>query len=166
MIDAIITRNIYKRHQVVAIDTRFKKVFLEVDNLEKKIQNKEWSRVFPDKNYTFENLMKSQNYYNIYNFTRIIGDDLTLLCKQEKVSDDEVKLYQKQRYHLDNELHRLNLLIEEQDRIFWESTKEILEQFAHTIMLNLPQDLNSNIWAGIVRFFTRLKSKKPDYLKE
>jgi hypothetical protein len=38
--------------------TQFKKSFLKLENLEKKIQNKEWSIIFENKQYTFENLIK------------------------------------------------------------------------------------------------------------
>jgi len=150
----------------MGIETRFKKVFLEIENLEKKIQNREWTLLFEDKKYTFDNLMQSSNYQKIYNFTREVGDDISQLCTQGKMSDQDEKDYHRQRHHVDYELHRVHLLIEELDRLFWKSSKDIFEEFQDKIMLNLPKDPQKTFWKNLKKLFARLFGKKPKYLKE
>jgi len=150
----------------MGIETQFKKVFLEIENLDKKIEQKEWSLLFEERELSFDNLMKSPNYFKIYNFTREIGDDIINNCTQGKISDDESKIYQQQRYNIDYELHRMNLKIEELDRTFWKSIKPILEEFQNKIMLNLPKNPQKPRWKGVAKIFSRLLAKKPKYLKE
>ncbi len=145
--------------------TQFKKVFLELENLEKKIQNKEWSLIFENKQYTFENLMKSPNYNHIYNFTREIGDSVSERCTKGLMSQDESNFYQEQRLNVDYELHRMLLQVEELDRFFWINTHEVFEEFQDKIMLNLPKDPKKTFWKQLKKFFTHLKHQKPRYLR-
>lgn len=150
----------------MGIEAQFKKVFLEINNLEKKINNREWSVIFENKHHSFENLMKSSNYHNIYNFTRQIGDDIIERCSNGMISNDESKSYRKERHQVDYELHRIHLMIEELDRNFWKSSKNVLEEFQDKIMLNLPKNPKKTFWKTIKKISSRLMGKKPRYLKE
>ena len=109
--------------------------------------------------------MKSPNYYNIYNFTREIGDDIIGRYAKGMISADEDKAYQQQRHKIDYELHRVHLLIEELDRNFWIDTKDALEEFQNKIMCNLPKDPQKPFWKSFIKLFSRLWVKKPKYLK-
>jgi|GEM_PF-1116922 len=148
------------------IEIQFKKVFLEIEALERYIEQKDWAMLFENRDYDFEHLMRNAHYENIYNFTRKIGDDVTLQYSKFKISDDDEKSYQEQRHLVDSELHRIHLIISQNDSIFWEGTKELFETFEKKIMLNIPADLKQGFWKKIKRFITHLKGKKPPYLKE
>jgi len=148
-----------------SIDARFKKVFLEIETLERQIEQHDWGILFENRNYDFAHLMKNAHYENIYNFTRKIGDDVTKLYNKNKINEDEKKTYVTQRLLLDSELYRIHMSISEADPHFWEATREIFNIFEKKIMLNLPAEPKQNFWKKLKRIIARLKGKKPFYYK-
>ncbi|SHO80309.1 hypothetical protein MNB_SV-15-634 [hydrothermal vent metagenome] len=148
----------------MGIESKFKKVFLEIESLEKKINNGEYRSFFKSKKYNINSLMSNRNYQNIYNFTRTIGDNITSLCSSEDITKEEIKIYRRERNRLDAELHRIHLIMEN-DKRFWKNSREVFEEFQYKIMMNLPFELNQNIWKIVKRFFFRLFATKPIYLK-
>ena len=109
------------------IETKFKKVFLEINSLEKKITKEEYKSFFKSNKYNIELLMSNMNYKNIYNFTRIIGDNVSNLSSKGQLSVDDEKTYRKERSRVDYELHRIHLLMEE-DKRYWKNSSGIFEK--------------------------------------
>jgi len=148
----------------MGIETKFKKVFLEIDSLEKKINKDEYRSFFKSNKYNIEGLMSNINYKNIYNFTRVIGDNVAILSSKGHLSMEDEKAYQKERNRVDYELHRVHLLMEE-DKRFWKNSSEIFDEFQDKIMNNLPFNPKRTKWTIIKRFISKLFSKRPSYLK-
>jgi len=146
------------------IENKFKKVFLEIESLEKKIKNQDYRSFFKSNKYNIESLISNINYKNIYNFTRVIGDNISTLSSKGQLSMEDEKSYRQERSRVDYELHRVHLLMEE-DKRFWKNSSEIFDEFQEKIMNNLPFNPKYTIWKVIKRFFSKLFGKKPIYLK-
>ena len=146
------------------METKFKKVFLEIESLEKKIKNQDYRGFFKSNRYNIESLMSNINYKNIYNFTRVIGDNISTLSTQGNLTIEDEKAYRQERAKVDYELHRVHLIMEE-DKRFWKNTSEVFDEFQDKIMNNLPFNIKHTKWLKFKRFLSRFFNKKPAYVK-
>jgi hypothetical protein len=116
---------------------RFKRVFNEIEYIRVKINKKEgW--LFTNHIYTQEELFDSPHHKKIYSVTEKIGDDAENWYKHGKFSDEGKALYYDYRDEVDDELHEINLEIENREPTWWESFKGIAEGFIFSVMDNMP----------------------------
>jgi|APSaa5957512622_1039677.scaffolds.fasta_scaffold184732_1 hypothetical protein len=116
---------------------RFKRVFREIEFLERKINKKEgW--IFTNHLHSKEELLNSEHHKMIYSITEKIGDDAENWYGRGKLPESGKELYYEYREETDDKLHEVNLSIEDREPTWWESAKGSLEEFVEWVMENMP----------------------------
>lgn len=121
----------------IIFSRRFKRVFQEIEYLERKIYKKEgW--IFKNHVHSKEELLNSEHHRKIYSVTEKIGDDAENWYGRGNLSETGKALYYEYREETDDKLHEVNLKIEDREPTWWESMKGSLEGFVVWIMENMP----------------------------
>ncbi len=146
------------------IKKKFAKVHLEIEHLDSKVKEKSGFLFFKSHVHTIKELLDSPHHQKIYAITEKIGDDVESWYKSGRLSKSEEETYFIERDSVDDELHRVNLSIEEREPTWWEVIKQPFTEFVEIVLDNLPKEFQRSVLVNFKRallpFF-----KMPKFLK-
>lgn len=118
--------------------TKFRKVEREMEYIKVKIDKKQGFLFFKTHAFSIDELLNSEHHKKIYSITGKIGDDVNNWYKAGNLSEEGKKAYYDERENIEEDLHEINLLIENREPTWWEDFSESLKNFVHKIMRNMP----------------------------
>ncbi|RLA69661.1 MAG: hypothetical protein DRG30_09955 [Epsilonproteobacteria bacterium] len=136
----------------IRIESKFRKVHIELENLERKIYRKSGFLFFKSHIYTIEELMESPHHQKIFSITEKIGDDIENWFDAGKLTPKEESTYHTERDNIDEELHRIEMVIEDREPTWWEEIKGPIIEFNKRVLDNLPEEFRRNL----IPFFKKI----------
>ena len=148
----------------IRIESKFRKVYIELESLERKIYRKSGFLFFKSHVYTIEELLDSPHHHKIFSITEKIGDDMESWFNAGKLTSEEEEIYYFERDKIDDELHRINMIIEDREPTWWEEVKGPFIEFGIMILNNLPEEFKRNMISSFKKVLLPFLKKIPKLL--
>ena len=137
----------------IRIESKFRKVYIELESLEREIYRKSGFLFFKSHIHTIEELLDSPHHHKVFSITEKIGDDMKSWFNAGKLTTEEEEIYHFERDKTDDELHRINMNIKDREPTLWEEIKVPFVEFGTMILNNLPEEFKSNM---LLSFFKKI----------
>ena len=137
----------------IRIESKFRKVYIELESLEREIYRKSGFLFFKSHIHTIEELLDSPHHHKVFSITEKIGDDMKSWFNAGKLTTEEEEIYHFERDKTDDELHRINMNIKDREPTLWEEIKVPFVEFGTMILNNLPEAFKSNM---LLSFFKKI----------
>jgi len=144
---------------------KFRKVHLEIESLDTKVHKKSGFLFFKSHVHTMKELLESPHHQKIFSITEKIGHDVESWYKAGRLSKSEEMTYYAERDSIDDELHRVNMSIEDREPTWWEIVKAPFTEFVEIVLHNLPKEFQRSVLVNFKRAFIPFFDKMPKFLK-
>jgi hypothetical protein len=122
----------------VDITNKFSIAAREINRLASKIHVKKGSWLFARHVYTTRELLESKHFDTILAICEKIGDDVLYWCKNEKLSEEGLGTYKREREKVNLRLNSLNKEIQERETTPGENLILYFEGFVAMVLKVLP----------------------------
>ena len=146
----------------IRIESKFRKVYIEMESLERKIYRKDGFFIFKSHTFSIEELLDSPHHHKIFSITEKIGDDMENWFNAGKLTTEEEEIYYFERDKTDDELHRINMAIEDREPTWWEEIKGPFGEFVIIILNNLPEEFKRHIISSLKKVLLPFLKKIPE----
>jgi hypothetical protein len=134
----IIKSRAFMNQDSLDIANKFSIVEREINRLSSKIHVQKGNWFFAKHVYTTKELLESKHFDKILAICEKIGDDVLRWCQNEKLSEEGLETYRRERGKINWKLNSLNKEIQERESTLGENLLSYYEGFIALILKILP----------------------------